>query len=81
MAAVQVDNNGNSKRYFGSSNRNNKNGKEYPVECIGVQVFIEGNKVDIDAIQHELYAHKNGNHIAPGKQPVHAYEKQACANE
>lgn len=81
MTAVQVDNNGNGKRYFCSGNGDNKYGKEYPVECIGVQVFIKGYKIDVDAVEHEFDTHEHGNHIAPGKQAVHANEKQAGADK
>jgi hypothetical protein len=81
MAAVQVDYNGYGKRYFGSGNGDNEYGKKYPVERIGIQVFIERYKVDVYTIQHEFNAHEHGNHIASCKQPVHAYKKQACTNE
>jgi hypothetical protein len=81
VTAVEVDNNGNGKRYFGCGNGNYENGKENPFKCIGIQVFIESNKVDIDAVQHELNAHQYSNHIPPGKQAIHAYKKQAGAYE
>jgi hypothetical protein len=81
MTAVQVNDNGNGNGNFGSGNGNNENGKEYPVERIGIQVLIECYKVDVHTIQHELNTHEDSNHIAPGKQAIHAYKKQAGTDE
>jgi|LakMenEpi03Aug12_release.lakeMendotaPanAssembly.Ray.scaffolds.fasta_scaffold469969_2 hypothetical protein len=81
MAAVQVDYNGNGECHFGSGNGDYEDGKEYPIQRIGIQVLIAGYKVDVYTIQHELDTHEYGNHITPCKQAIHAYKKQARTDE
>jgi hypothetical protein len=75
MTAIEVDDNGNGNSSFRSSNSDNENGKKDTVQFSGPQVFVEGNKVDVDAVEYEFDTHEHGNHISAGKQTVHAYKE------
>ena len=54
MIAIQVDDNGNSHRSLSSSDGNDENSKEQPVEFVGKQILIECDKIDVHAIQYQL---------------------------
>src|SRR5450432_3972269 len=71
MAPVKIydDSYGNSS--FCSRNNDNEKGKEHTVNFIRVQVFIEGHKVDVHAVQHQFNGHEHSDQVAPGKQSVH----------
>ena len=63
--------------YFGRSYGYNKYGKKYTLQLAGPQILVNGHKIDIDTIEHQFNAHKQRNHVAPGKQAVHAYKEEA----
>src|SRR6185312_3611355 len=76
MVSIQVNNNCDRHRSFGSSNGNDEDGKEYTIQLIGVQVFIKSHKIDVHTVQHQLDRHQQGDQVPAGKQAVHANEKQ-----
>jgi hypothetical protein len=81
VAAVQVDDNGNGNGSFSGSNGDDENGEEDTIKFARPYVFVECDEIDIDAVQDELDTHENGDHVAAGKQTVHADEKQRCAQQ
>jgi hypothetical protein len=81
VAAVQVDDDSNGNGGFSGSNGDDENGEEDTIEFARPYVFVEGDEIDIDAVQDELDTHENGDHVAAGKQAVHADEKQRCAQQ
>jgi hypothetical protein len=81
VAAVKVDDDGNGNGGFSGSNGDDENGEEDTVEFARPYVFIEGDEIDIDAVQDELDTHENGDHVAAGKQAVHADKEQGSAQQ
>jgi hypothetical protein len=81
MAAIQVDNDRDRYRGFRRRDGDDKNGEEYSIQFTGIEVFIERNKVDVNAVKDKFNAHQHRDHIAPGEQAVHANKKQRCTYE
>jgi hypothetical protein len=81
VVAVQVNNDSYGNSSLSSCYGNNEYGKEYPVELISKQVFIEGYEVNVDSIQYQLNRHQHGDHIATGEEPINADEEQRGADE
>jgi hypothetical protein len=81
VVSIQVDDDGNGHSGFGGCNGDDENCEEQTVGLAGVQVFVEGDEVDVYAIQHELNGHEHGNHVPSGEHAVHADEEERSAHE
>jgi hypothetical protein len=76
MAPIQINNDGYGNSCLRSRYRNDKNGKEHPVEPLRVKVFVERYKIDIHTVQDQLDSHEHGDQVAAGEQSIHADKEQ-----
>ncbi len=81
MASVQVNNYGYCHSRFSRSYGDNKYGKEYPVQVVGVKEFIEHHEIDVHAVQDQLHRHQHGDHIPSREQSVGPDEEKGRAQE
>jgi hypothetical protein len=72
MTPVQIDDDSNGHCRLCCSDRDDKNGKEDPIQLFWIQVLIEHYKIDIYAIEDKFNCHQHGDHVATCKQSVHA---------
>ena len=56
-----------------------KDGKEDPIALCREQVFIKRDKINVHAIQDQLYRHKHGNHVTTCEETIDANKKQGRA--
>lgn len=71
-----MNDDGNGYGCFGSGNGNDKKRKKQTVQLMIPQVFVKGNEVDVNAVQHQFNSHQHGDHIPAREETVNAYEKQ-----
>ena len=81
MTAVKINDDCNCYCRFRSSNRDDENGKENSIELIRVQIFVEGNEVDIYGIQNKLNSNQHGDHVPARDETVDADEEESGAEE
>ncbi len=81
MTAVQVNNDGYGHSSFSRCDGYYKQGEEQTVHLPGPQVFIKGDKIQVYAVQDELYTHQHGDKVSPGEETIHADEKQRSTDE
>lgn len=79
MTAVEINDNGNGHSSFSGCNGNNKNGKKYSVQFIRPEVFIEGDKIQVHAVQNKLNGHQQGDHISAGQEAINANKEERNA--
>jgi hypothetical protein len=78
---VNMNDDGNGNRCFGSSNGNDEKRKKHSVQLVIPKVFVKSNKVDVYAVQHQFHSHEHGNHIPAREKTVNANEKQRCTED
>ncbi len=47
---------------------------------IGIEVVVEGHKIDVDGVEHQLQRHQNGNKASADNEPVNTDEKHQCGH-
>ena len=63
MASVQVNDDGNRYCGFGRGNSYDENHKENSIQLIGVQIFIEHNKIDVLSGEYEIKGVQEYDHF------------------
>jgi hypothetical protein len=71
-----MDDDGNRHGRFSSRYGNHKQGEKQSIQLSGIKVFIEGNEIQIYAVQNQLDTHKHRNQVAPDQKPIHPDEEQ-----
>ncbi len=78
---VYVDDQRNGHRGFYCSNGYDNKGKKLSVQMTGIEVMVEGHKVDVDSIQHQFQRHQDGDEAPANNESVHANEKHQRSHD
>jgi hypothetical protein len=76
MTPVQINDDRNRNSSLSSCYRNHEYCKKYTIQFMLPQIFIESNKVEVNAVQYQFYAHQHGDQVSPGEKTKYAYKKQ-----
>src|SRR3990172_940675 len=78
-AAINGDHQGQTHSYFGSGYGEYHYSERLPGNIFRSQVAPKCHKVDVDCVQHQLYAHQNGNGILTCQHTVQTHAEQGCS--
>jgi hypothetical protein len=79
MASVQVYDDRDGYSGFGGGDGDNENGEEKAIQAVRPEVFIEGDEIQADAVQHQFNAHQHGNEVPARKESIDPDEEKRRA--